>query len=124
MINPGPVVITVAFIGYLVAGGVGSVMAAAGVFLPCYHFEELPAPAFRRLSGDPSVKTFVDEVTTAATGAIAGAAWVLARHTIVDLTTVMIGLATLAAQLYLKKAPEPLVIVVAGIVGLGQHGVM
>ena len=50
MITPGPVVITVAFIGYLVAGFAGAVVAALAAFLPCYLFVVIPAPHFRRLS--------------------------------------------------------------------------
>src|SRR5512145_1173057 len=54
MITPGPVVISVAFIGYLVAGPAGAVVAAIAVFLPCYLFVVIPAPYFRRLSGNTS----------------------------------------------------------------------
>src|SRR5207237_1388336 len=79
MITPGPVVITVAFIGYLVAGPLGAGLAALGVFLPCYLFVVIPAAYFRRSVNDPRVKAFVDGVTAAATGAIAGAAFVLGR---------------------------------------------
>lgn len=118
MITPGPVVITVAFIGYLVAGTVGAVLAAVGVFLPCYLFVVVLAPSFRKYSRDPSVKAFVDGVTAAATGAIAGAGVVLAKRAIVDVPTALIGLATLAALVYVKKVPEPLVILAAGGVGL------
>src|SRR6185436_5013927 len=67
MITPGPVVITVAFIGYLVAGPLGSVAAAAGTFLPCYLFTVLPAPYFRRYSQNLKIKAFVTGVTAAAT---------------------------------------------------------
>src|SRR5205807_2275261 len=74
MITPGPVVITVAFIGYLAAGPLGASLAALGVFLPCYLFVIIPATYFRRSVTNPSVKAFVNGVTAAATGAIAGAA--------------------------------------------------
>ena len=87
MITPGPVVITVAFIGYLVAGPLGATAAAVGVFLPCYLFVVIPAPYFRRIADNPSVKAFVDGVTAAAAGAIAGAAIVLGRRAIIDVPT-------------------------------------
>jgi chromate transporter len=118
MITPGPVVITTAFIGYLVAGPLGASVAALGVFLPCYLFVIVPAPYFRRFAGNVTVKAFVDGVTAAATGAIAGAAVVLGRRAIVDLPTTLIALATLGALVYAKKIPEPLIIVAAGVVGL------
>src|SRR5882762_6375619 len=110
MITPGPVVITAGFIGYLVAGLGGATLAALGVFLPCYLFVVIPAAYFRRSVNDPRVKAFVDGVTAAATGAIAGAAFVLGRRSLVDVPTVAIGLATLLILTYVRKVPEPLVI--------------
>jgi chromate transporter len=118
MITPGPVVITTAFIGYLVAGPLGATAAALGVFLPCYLFVIIPAPYFRRFAGNRSVKAFVDGVTAAATGAIAGAAVVLGRRAIVDVPTALMGLGTLGALVYAKRVPEPVVIVAAGVCGL------
>jgi len=118
MITPGPVVITTAFIGYLVAGPLGGAVAALGVFLPCYLFVIVPAPYFRRFAGNRTVKAFVDGVTAAATGAIAGAAIVLGRRAIIDVPTTLIAVATLGALVYVKRVPEPLIIVAAGLVGL------
>jgi chromate transporter len=111
------VVITVAFIGYLVAGPLGAILAAIGVFLPCYLFVIVPAPYFRRFAQNRQIKAFVDGVTAAATGAIAGAAFVLGRRAIVDLSTVLIALTTFVILLQVKKVPEPLVILGAGLVG-------
>ena len=118
MITPGPVVITVGFIGYLVAGPLGAVVAAIGVFLPCYLFVVIPAPYYRRFAGNPSIKAFVDGVTAAATGAIAGAALVLGRRALIDVPTVLICLGALLVVTKVKKAPEPAVIVAAGVLGL------
>jgi chromate transporter len=117
MITPGPVVITVAFIGYLVAGPLGGTAAAAGVFLPSYLFVVVPAPYFRRFADNPRVRAFVDGVTAAATGAIAGAALVLGRRALIDPTTVAIAAATWLSFTRWKKLPEPLVIVAAGVLG-------
>jgi chromate transporter len=122
MITPGPVVITVAFIGYLVAGPVGATVAAIGVFLPCYLFVIVPAPYFRQIAKNRQVKAFVDGVTAAATGAIAGAAFVLGRRAIIDLPTALIALATLALLSKVRKVPEPLVILAAGVVGFIVRG--
>jgi chromate transporter len=117
MITPGPVVITVAFIGYLVAGQIGALLAGIGVFLPVYLFVVIPYPWFDRFSENPQVKAFVTGVTAAAAGAIAGACFVLARRAIFDLPTLLIGLATLAILTRLR-IPEPIVIVAAGILGI------
>jgi chromate transporter len=122
MITPGPVVITVAFIGYLVAGVAGAGVAALATFLPCYLFVIIPAPYYRRYGDNRTIKAFVAGVTAAATGAIAGAVFVLARRAIHDIPTAAIAIATLTAALTLKKAPEPLIIAAAGIVGLLLHG--
>jgi len=121
MITPGPVVITVAFIGYLVAGPLGGCFAALGVFLPCYLFVILPAPYFRRFADNQKVRAFVDGVTAAATGAIAGAAIVLGRRALVDWKTIAIAVLTWLVFTRFKKIPEPLVIAAAGVVGLLVH---
>ena len=118
MITPGPVVITVAFIGYLVRGLRGASLAALGVFLPVYLFVVIPSGWFKKHAKDPRLNAFVNGVTAAATGAIAGACVVLARRAIVDVPTALIVLATLAVLIKVKKVPEPLIIVVAGILGL------
>jgi len=118
MITPGPVVITVAFIGFLVAGLAGAVVAALGTFVPCYLFTVLPAPYFRRFAKNPQLKAFVDGVTAAATGAIAGAAFVLGKRAIFDIPTALICLLTLVVVTKFKKVQEPLVIIVTGCVGL------
>jgi chromate transporter len=118
MITPGPVVITVAFIGYLVGGPIGATLAAVGVFLPCYLFVIIPAQYFRRSAQNPKVKAFVDGVTAAATGAIAGAAFVLGKRAIIDIPTIIIAATTMALMFKFKKIPEPLIILAAGIIGL------
>ena len=118
MITPGPVVITVAFIGYLIAGPLGAAAASVGVFLPCYLFVVIPAPYFRRFADNPKVRAFVDGVSAAATGAIAGAAFVLGRRALTDIPTVLIALATWLVFSRFKKLPEPLVILAAGVAGL------
>lgn len=118
MITPGPVVITVAFIGYLVAGMFGGLSAALGVFLPCYLFVILPAPYFQRIAKNPWIAAFVEGVTAAATGAIAGAAVVLGRRAITDVPTALIGGVTFLVLWKVRRVPEPLVILVAGVLGL------
>jgi chromate transporter len=117
MITPGPVVITVAFIGYLVAGIVGAIVAAAATFLPCYLFTVIPAPHFKRWSRIGSVRAFIDGVTAAATGAIAGAVFVLGRRALVDATTVTIAIVALVLLVRVKRLPEPALIAAAGLLG-------
>jgi chromate transporter len=118
MITPGPVVITVAFIGYLVDGIAGALAASIGVFLPCYLFVVLLAPHYRRVAENRSVKAFVRGVTAAACGAICGAAFVLGRRAVFDGPTMAIFLAALLILTLVKKLPEPAIILAAGVAGL------
>jgi len=118
MITPGPVVITVAFIGYLVAGPLGAVLASIGVFAPCFCIVVLAAPHYRRFAGKGRVKAFVEGVTAGAVGAIAGAVIVLARRSLVDPIAIGIALVSLLVLLRVKKLPEPALILAAALVGI------
>lgn len=117
LITPGPVVITVAFIGYLVAGVAGAAVAAIGIFVPVYVFTIVPAPWFRRHRDNPQLRAFVGGATAAASGAIAGAVVVLGQRAIFDVPTALIALAGLAL-LWRFKAQEPVLVAGAGVAGL------
>jgi len=118
MITPGPVVITVGFIGFLVSGFAGAVVAAAGVFLPCYIFTVLPAPYFKKIAKNTSIKAFVDGITSAVVGALIGSVFVIATRSIVDLPSAVIAILTVLALIYIKKLQEPYIILCAAILGL------
>lgn len=120
LITPGPVVITVAFIGYLVAGVAGATLAAVGIFLPVYFFTIVPAPWFRRHRDNPQLRAFASGATAAASGAIAGAVFVLGRSAIRDAPTAGIALAGLLL-LARYRVPEPLLVLGAGLAGLVIH---
>lgn len=121
IITPGPVVITAAFVGYLVAGFWGSLISAAAVFLPVYLFVLFIGRYIVRYRDHPMLKGFVKGATAAASGAIAGAAAILAQGSIIDVPTVVIGLVSLLI-LWSIKIPEPLLIAAAGIVGVVLRG--
>ncbi|ANA33462.1 chromate transporter [Ralstonia mannitolilytica] len=121
MITPGPVVITVGFIGYLVAGLPGACVAALGTFLPCYLFTILPAPYFKKYGKLPSILAFVDGVTAAAVGAITGAVIVLAKRSIVDVPTALLAVATVLLLVKFKKLPEPVIVAGAALLGLALY---
>jgi chromate transporter len=106
----------------LVAGPIGALAAAVAVFAPPYLIVLFGAPYYRRFAKNPQVKAFVQGVTAAAVGAIAGAAYILARRSLVDTTTMIIGLTTLAILMFTKRIPEPILILVAGAVGVLLHG--
>jgi len=118
MITPGPVVITVGFIGYLVEGFSGALVAALATFLPCYLFTIVMAPYFKRIAENQSVKAFVEGITAVVVGALVGSVIVIAKRSIIDITTALIALSTIATLLYYKKIQEPYIIIVAGVLGL------
>lgn len=118
MITPGPVVITVGFIGFLVAGFPGACVAAFATFFPSYLFTVLPAPYFRKYGKHAGIKAFVDGVTAAAIGAISGAVIVLGKRSLTDAYTVGIALLTALVLWRFKKVPEPIIILVAALVGI------
>jgi chromate transporter len=120
MITPGPVVITVAFIGYLVAGFSGSLVAAVGTFIPCYLFTVIPAPFFNKYAKNVFLKSFIMGVTVAAVGAIAGACWVLGKRAIIDRYTFLV--ACISCVLLVKfKIKEPIVILISIVAGLSIY---
>jgi chromate transporter len=113
MIMPGPVVITVGFIGFLVAGLPGATAAAIGTFLPCYLFTVLPAPYFKKHGKRPATVAFVDGATAAAVGTITGSVVVLGRRSIVELPTLALALVAALVLSRFKKFPEPVLILIA-----------
>jgi chromate transporter len=118
MITPGPVVVTVGFIGYLVQGFAGAVVAALATFLPCYLFTILPAPYFKKYGKKPGIAAFVEGVTAAAIGTIAGAVVVLGQRSITDIPTAVLALATAGLLARTKRVPEPVIVLAAAIAGL------
>ena len=118
MITPGPVVITVGFIGYLVAGLSGSIVAAIGMFLPCYLFTVVPAPYFKKHGKRPGIIAFISGATAAAIGTIAGAVFVLGHRSVIDLPTLLIALAAVGILWKFNKIPEPVIVVIAAVLGL------
>ena len=118
MITPGPVVITTAFIGFLVQGFWGAVMAAIGTFLPCYLLTILPAPYFKKHGKRPGLLAFIDGATAAAIGAIAGSVVVIGQRSVTDWLTALLAVGTAAALWRFKKLTEPVIVVAAAAIGL------
>lgn len=118
MITPGPVVITVGFIGYLIAGFSGAAVASSATFLPCYLFTILPAPYFNRIAKNKSIKYFVEGITACVVGALVGAVIIIATRSIVDIPTALIAVLTILTLLYIKKIQEPYIILVSAFIGV------
>ena len=124
MITPGPVVITTGFIGYLVSGFWGALVAAVATFLPCYLLTVITAPYFKKHGRHPSIVAFVDGVTAAAIGAITGAVIVLGQRSITDWVTAVLAIGTAVALWKYKKLPEPVIVLLAAVAGLVLHPLM
>ncbi len=118
MITPGPVVITTGFIGYLIDGLGGAIVAAFATFLPCFLITVIAAPYFKKYGKLPGVLAFVDGITAAAIGAITGSVIVLARRSIVDIPTALIAVITIALLWKFKKLQEPIIVAAAAVIGL------
>jgi len=118
MITPGPVVITVGFIGYLVAGFPGACVAALATFLPCYLFTVALAPSFKKIAKNTSIKAFVDGITASVIGALVGSVIIIGLRSIIDIPTLLIGVSAVLALLYIKKMQEPYIIAIAAVIGL------
>jgi len=117
MITPGPVVITVGFIGYLVSGFLGALVAALATFLPCYLFTIALAPYFNKIANNKSVSAFVEGITATVVGALVGSVIIIAKRSIIDIPTLLIAVATVLILLYYKKIQEPYIIAIAAILG-------
>jgi chromate transporter len=121
LITPGPVVITATFIGYLIGGMTGALVATIAIFIPIYLGVVIPGRWFVRHRDHPQLKAFVRGATAAAAGAIAGATVVLAKGAIVDVETALIALGGLAFVLRFKNR-EPILVLLAAIAGLVLKG--
>ncbi len=117
MITPGPVVITVGFIGYLVAGFPGACVAALATFLPCYLFTVALAPSFKKIAKNTGIKAFVEGITAAVIGALVGSVIVIGMRSIIDIPTALIATAAVLALIYIKRLQEPYIIGIAAIIG-------
>ena len=117
MVSPGPVVITATFVGYLVGGFWGSVVATVGIFLPSFLLILFVAPILMRHRANRNVQGFVKGAYAAAIGTILGASILLGRIAIGDWLTAAVGAASLAA-LFRWKVSNPLLMAIAAIVGL------
>ena len=121
MVTPGPVVIMTGFIGYLVAGLQGAALASLATFVPCYLITVIAAPHFKKHSKRPGLMAFVDGITAAAVGAIAGSVIVLGMRSITDIPTGVLAMGTTLFLLCFKRLPEPVIVLSAALIGLGIY---
>jgi len=121
LITPGPVVITATFIGYLVGGLAGAIVATVAIFIPIYLGVVVPGKWLVRHQAHPQVRAFVRGATAAAAGAIAGATVVLTRAAVIDWQTAAILAASLLFAWRFRNK-EPLLVLFAGAAGVLLKG--
>jgi chromate transporter len=118
MMSPGPVVITATFVGYLVAGFWGSLVATIGIFLPSFLLILIVAPILIRHRANPNVRGFVKGAYAAAIGTILGASILLGKIAVGDWLTAAIGLTSLAILFRWRSVSNPLLMAAAAVIGL------
>jgi chromate transporter len=87
-LTPGPVFTTATFIGYLLGGLRGSVVATVGIFLPAFVLVAASGPLIPRIRGSKLAGAFLDGVNVGSLALMAYVSWQLGRVSIVDFTTV------------------------------------
>jgi chromate transporter len=101
-VTPGPVFTTATFIGYVVGGGWGALLATVGIFLPGFVLVAASRPILARLRRSVVASAFLDGVNVSAIALMAVVTLQLARSALVDLPTVLVALVALAVLLRFK----------------------
>ncbi len=115
--TPGPVFTTATFIGYVLHGSTGAIVATVGIFLPAFVFVAISVPLLPRLRRSPTVGTFLDGVNVASLALMAVVTWQLGKASLVDWPS--ISLAVIAAFLLLRYKINSAWLVLGGaVVGL------
>jgi chromate transporter len=119
-VTPGPVFTTATFVGYLVAGVPGALLATFGIFFPSFVFVAASNPLIPRLRRSRWTAGFLDGVNVASLGLMAAVTWHLGRAALVDGVTV--GIALIAAVLLFRLRPNSAWLVLGGaLIGLATH---
>lgn len=111
-VTPGPVFTTATFIGYILGGVPGALVATLGIFLPAFVFVAISAPLLRRLRASPTIGAFLDGLNVASLALMAVVTWQLGRSAVIDVVTTAAVL--VAAVLLLRFRVNSLWLVVGG----------
>ncbi|EDY16989.1 chromate transporter, chromate ion transporter (CHR) family [Chthoniobacter flavus Ellin428] len=113
-VTPGPVFTTATFIGYILGGVPGSLLATLGIFLPAFVFVAVSAPLLRRLRASPTMGAFLDGLNVASLALMVVVTWQLGRSAVVDVVTVVIAL--VAAVLLFRFRVNSMWLVLGGAI--------
>lgn len=116
--TPGPVFTTATFIGYVLAGVPGAVVATLGIFLPSFLFVALLARIVPYIRKSPWSAAFLDGVNVTALGLMAGVTWQLGRAALIDLPTILLAIVA-TVLLFCFKLNSAWLVLAGGLIGLG-----
>jgi len=122
-ITPGPVFTTATFIGYLLAGPSGALIATVGIFLPAFFFVAISGPLLSRLRNSPVAGAFLDGINVASLALMAVVSYNLGRVALVDLFTVVLAVASVVALIRFRVSSAWLV-PAGGLAGLAVAALM
>jgi chromate transporter len=115
-VTPGPLFTTATFIGFLLAGTPGAIVATVAIFLPAFVFVAASGPLIPRIRRSPTAGAFLDGVTVASLALMAVVSWQLGREAIADLPTLGIAVAA-AAALFASRVNSAWLILAGGLLG-------
>jgi chromate transporter len=116
-VTPGPVFTTATFIGYVLGGVPGSLLATLGIFLPSFIFVAISNPLIPRMRNSVWVSALLDGVNVASLGLMAAVTWQLGRASLIDPLTILIALGSFVLLIWLKVNSTWLVIG-GGVIGV------
>jgi len=120
-VTPGPVFTTATFIGYILGGGYGALLATVGIFLPGFLLVAVSRPLVARARRSPAAGAFLDGVNVAALALMAVVTTQLARAALVDIPAMLI--ATVGALLLIRwKVSSTWLVAGAALAGVVAHG--
>lgn len=115
--TPGPVFTTATFIGFLIEGYPGAILATVGIFLPSFIFVALTAPYISKLRDSKSLSLFLDGVIAGSFALMAWVTWILGKEAILDWRTAALGLISLFILWRFPKINSAWLIILGGSIG-------
>lgn len=118
VITPGSILTSVAFMGYIVNGVTGGLLAALAIFIPSFILILTLAGFYQRMVDHPHIQHFIDGVSSSAAGIIAATGFYLGRHTLKDPYSIAIFILVACSLLFLTRLPQSALILASGLCGL------
>lgn len=116
-VTPGPILTTATFIGYVLAGVPGAIVATLGIFLPSFLFVTILNPLVPRMRQSPWTAALLDGVNVAALGLMAGVTLIIGRAAVIDIPTIILALIA-AVLLFRFKVSTIWLVLGAALLGL------